>query len=76
MLNKNVEAFVVYIALPISEMSIQPAQKAQITLMVIKQVTILTKDLNFVDMFSKKLAVELLERFDINNHLIDLELNK
>lgn len=44
--------------------------------MIIKKVTILIKYLNFVDVFLKKVAVELFKRFDINEHLIDLELGQ
>lgn len=38
-----------------------------------KKVDILAGDLDYANIFPKKLAKELSERFDINKHLIDLE---
>lgn len=50
--------------------------KVQIPLLVAKKVTILTKYLDFLDIFSKKSTVELFKYFDINKHLINSKLNK
>lgn len=55
-------------------MTIYPIWKTQIALLLAKNMAIPTEYLDYIDVFSKKLAVELLERFDINKHLIDLEL--
>lgn len=52
------------------------AQEAQIALLLIKKVIILGKYLDYTHVFSKKLVTELSKRFDINKHLIDLELSK
>lgn len=57
-------------------MLIYPICEAQIALLIIEKVTILTEYLDFSEVFSKKSAVELFKRFDINKHLIILELGK
>lgn len=70
--------FIVYIA-SLSlylKMLIYPVQKAQIALLIIKKMVILAKYWDYTNVFSKDLAIELLERFDINEYAIDLKLGK
>lgn len=55
---------------------IYPACKAQITLLMVREVTILAKYSDFLDIFSKKSVTELLKHFVINKHSINLELSK
>lgn len=50
--------------------------EAQIASLVAKKITILIKYLDFVNLFSKKLAAELFKRSTINKHWTDLELGK
>lgn len=47
------KAFVIHIVYLESKMSIHSACKAQIAYVVAKKVTVLTKDLDFADIFSK-----------------------
>lgn len=54
MLDKNIEAFVIYVAL-LSLMHL--AKKAQIALLLIKNVKILSKYSEFLNVFSKKKAL-------------------
>ena len=75
-LDENVEAFIVYMAFFTLKILIYPAQKAQITLLIAKKVTVPAKYINFANIFSKKLAKILLERTGINEHAIELVDNK
>lgn len=70
--------FIIYIAsLNVSlKILIYMAQKAQIVFLLAKKVIVLAEYLNFIDVFSKKVAVELFESFVINKHLINLKLDK
>lgn len=52
------------------------AQKTQIVLLIAKNVTVLTKYINFVNVFLKKLAIKLIKHFNINKYEINLKLNK
>lgn len=54
-------------------MSIHLVQKIQIALLLAKKVTIPNEYLDFTNVFSKKLAVELPKRSDINKYVINLE---
>lgn len=45
-------------------------------MLLTKEVIIPNEYSDFTDIFSKKLAVELSKRFDINKHTINLEPNK
>lgn len=45
-------------------------------MLLIKEVDVLAKYLDLVDVFSKELAVELLKRSNINEHLINLDPDK
>lgn len=77
-LDPGKEAFIVYIVSfsLSSKIQIHPAWKTQITLLLIKKVTIAAKYLDFIDLFLKKLIVELSKYFAITKHLINLELGK
>ena len=57
-------------------MTIYLAQEAQIALLLVKEVTILEKYLDFADIFSKKSAKVLCERTKINKYIIKLEEGK
>lgn len=54
-------------------MSIYLICKAQIVLLMIEKIIISTKYLDFIDIFSKNLVIELFERVEINKHAISLE---
>lgn len=72
------ETFIVYIALLNLDTKIMMylAQKTQIVLLIAKNVTVLTKYINFVNVFLKKLAIKLIKHFNINKYEINLKLNK
>ena len=53
-------------SLSLNLMLIHPAQEAQIALLVIKKVQILSKYSNFLDVFLKKKALILLKTIDLN----------
>ena len=53
-------------------MSIHPAQKAQIALLITEDVTMLAEYADFADVFSKELAKLLQKRTGINEHAIKL----
>lgn len=74
-LNLGKKAFNIYIAFLNSKISIYLAYEAQIALVVAKKVNILIEYLDYFDIFFKKLAAKLHERFDINKHLINLKLS-
>ena len=52
--------------------AIYPAKKTQIILLIIKKVKILTKYLNFSDVFLEEKALELLKITMLNQHNIEL----
>lgn len=72
------ETFIVYIALLSLDTKIMMylAQKTQIVLLIAKNVTVLTKYINFVKVFLKKLTIKLIKHFNINKYAINLKLNK
>lgn len=45
-------------------------------LLLAEKVIILAKFLNFANIFSKKLSIKFLQRFNMKNHLIDLKPDK
>lgn len=57
-------------------MLIHLTQKAQIILLLVKKVIILTKYSDFINVFSKKSPVKFPKHIVINKHLINLELSK
>ena len=75
-LDENIEAFVVHVSSLGSRISIYPARKAQLALLLTKQVTVQTKYLDFADVFSEKSANILLQRTKANKHAIELKEGK
>ena len=75
MLDENIEAFVVHVSSLslVSKMTIHPARKAQIALLLAKKVTVLAKYSDFADVFSKKSAEILSKCIGINKHAIELK---
>ena len=72
--DENIEAFVVYITfLHLNSMPIHLAQEAQIALLVIEEVKISNKYLDFLDVFSKEKTLILLEVTKLNPHAIKLQ---
>ena len=59
-----------------SKITIHLAWKAQIALLLAKKITILAKNANFANIFSKKLAKVLSEYTGINKNIIKLENSK
>ena len=57
-------------------MTIHPARKAQLTLLLAKQVIVLTKYSDFADVLLEKSANVLPERTGSNEHAIELEKGK
>ena len=72
-LNENVEAFVMHVSSLGLRISIHPAKKAQLALLLTEKVIVPTKYLDFTDVFSKKSANVLLERTGANEHIIELK---
>ena len=58
------------------KLTIHLAQKAQIILLLSKEITVLIKYSNFANLFSKKSVEMLLEQIGINEHAIKLEEDK
>ena len=75
-LDEKVEIFVVYVAFLTLKMTIHSASKAQIALLLIKEVTVLEKYLDFNNVFSKKSVKILPKRIKINKHTIKLQKDK
>ena len=60
----------------ISKMSIHPAWKAQIALLIAKEVIVSAEYSDFADVFSKESAEVLPKRIKINKHVIKLEKSR
>lgn len=75
-LNQIQKAFVIQIVYLYNTILIYLAQKTQIALLLFKKVIIVKKYYNYVDIFSKKSAVKLFKRSNINKHVIDPTLGK
>lgn len=75
-LDPSKEVFVVHMTYFGKKMSIHLTWEAQIILLLTEKVTVLVKYLDFANIFSKKLVVELIKYSDINKYLINLELGK
>ena len=77
-LDENIKVFVVYMnSLSLgSKMTIDPAQEAQITLLLAKEVSVLAQYSDFANVFLKELAKVLPKRTGINEHIIELEESK
>ena len=74
-LNKNIEAFVVYISsLSLGlRMTIHPAKKVSIVLLLAKEVTVLAEYSDFANIFLKKSANIFPKQTKANKHTIKLE---
>lgn len=59
-----------------SKMLIYLAQEAQIALLVVKKIIAPAKYSNLTNVISKKSAVKLYEKTEINKHAINLKLDK
>ena len=71
-LDEYVEAFVVHVAPFTLKIIIHPTQKAQIALLLAKEIIVLAEYTSFANIFSEKLAVVLPEQTSINEHTIKL----
>ena len=70
-LDENIEAFMIYIiSLSFNLMQIYLAQKALIALLIVKEVKIQTKYLDFLDIILEKKTLILLKIIDLNQHII------
>ena len=71
--DENLKAFVMHMtSFNLNLMSIHPAGKAQIALLIIEKMQIPSKYLDFSDVFSKKKVSILSEVIEINQHTIKL----
>ena len=75
-LDENFKAFVVHVSFLRSKMTIHPARKAQLALLLVKKVTVPTKYRDFAHVFLEKSANILPERIGANEHAIELEEGK
>ena len=71
-LDENVKAFILHVGSFTSNMTIYPAQKAEIALFIAKKVIVPAKYIDFDDVFLKKSAEVLPKRIGINKHAIKL----
>lgn len=70
------KALIVYMAYPSAKILIYLARNAQIDLLIVQKVIVPDNSLDFIDIFLKKAAAKLPKRFDINDHIINLESGK
>lgn len=70
------EAFVIYVAYLGPKILIYLACEAQIALLLAEKISIAKEYTNFLEVFSKKSIVILLNCLDINKHAINLVLGK
>lgn len=75
-LSLHKEAFVMHVAYLRAKISIYSAQKAEIALWLAKKINVSTEYTDFSDVFFTKSAAVLLNRSDINKHVINLEPDK
>ena len=75
-LNSNKDVFIVHVAYLGAKMSIHPARKAQIALLLAKKVSVPEKYADFSDVVFKESAAVLPKCSDMNKHVIDLEPGK
>lgn len=73
-LDKNI--FLTYMAYFRAKISLHPAQKVLITLLLAKKISVLQKYADFLDVFYKKSITILSNCLIINKHIIALKLNK
>ena len=75
-LDKKSETFVIHMAALNLTPGIHPDKAAQIASLLAEEVKILDKYSDFADVFSKKKALVLPERTELNEHAIDMEDGK
>ena len=75
-LDENIKAFMVHVSSLGSKITIHLARKAQMALLLVKEVIIPAEYLDFADIFSEELANVLLEQTKVNKHVIRLEKGK
>ena len=75
-LNKNSETFVIHVASLNLTPGLHPDRVAQITSLLVEEVKILDKYSDFANIFSEEIALILLERTELNEHMINLEDGK
>ena len=75
-LDKSIEAFLMHISSLKLRITIHPAKKAQIALLLAQQITVRAKYSDFADIFLEELANILLKQTGVNNHVIELEKGK
>lgn len=75
MLNKNIKTFIIYVIF-LSFNLINLFKKAQISLLLIKKITILSKYLDFFNIFLEEKTLKLLKLTKLNHHAIKLIKNK
>ena len=71
-MDEHIETFVMYVTF-LSTIAIHPAEKAQIALLVAKEVKILTKYSDFSDVFLEEKALILPEVTELNQYTIKLQ---
>ena len=71
------ETFIIYVTFfNLAPILIHSDRKAQIASLLIEKVKISDKYLDFINVFSEKKALVLLEQTKLNEHIIDLEDDK
>ena len=75
-MNKNINPFVVHISSLGSRITIYPAKKAQIALLLAKKVTVSAKYLDFINVLLEKSLNVFSEQTGVNKHAIKLEEGK
>lgn len=75
-LDSKKEVFVVHVAFFSIKMIVHPTQKAWIVLLITKKVAILEEYSDFINVFLKKLAIKLFNRFNISKHIINPKSSK
>lgn len=70
------KAFILQMSFLKTKILIYPVWETQITLILVEEVTVLAEYLEYANIFSKKSAVELPQRTDIDKHLIKLKPDK
>lgn len=75
-LDKNVEAFVIYIISQFCLILIHLTRKTQIVLLLAKKIKILAKYLDFSNVFSEKKVLILLEKTKLNQYAIKMQHGK
>ena len=70
-LDKNIKAFMVHVSSLRLRMTIYPAKKVQMALLLAKKITVLVKYLDFTDVFLEKSANVFSKQAEINDHVIN-----